>query len=122
MPVRAADSTIRRTVRAPALCPAERANPRRSAQRPLPSMMIATCMARLRTFRRLDQCFEVLQVAGEHPPPLCRQAVLRLRDARRELFLADDVAGVLELARVHAQVAVARLQQILELREAHAGV
>src|SRR6185436_19366790 len=91
MPVRAADSTMRLTVRAPARCPAERAKPRRSAQRPLPSMMIATCIARLRAFRRLDQRFQVLEMTGEHPPAFGREAVLGFRDARGEFLLADDV-------------------------------
>ena len=37
-----AASTTRRTASAPARCPAERGSPRRVAQRPLPSMMMAT--------------------------------------------------------------------------------
>src|SRR5262245_30597432 len=122
MPVRAAVSTIRRTVRAPARCPAERAKPRRSAQRPLPSMMIATCIVCLWPFGCLDQSFEVLEMAGEHPSSFGREAVFRLRDARRELLLANDVARVLELTSMHAQVAVARLQELLELGEAHTRV
>src|SRR5256885_15208762 len=42
MPSRRADSTMRRTAVAPARCPAWRGQPRDSAQRPLPSMMMAT--------------------------------------------------------------------------------
>ena len=34
--------TVRRTASTPMRCPAERGSPRCSAQRPLPSMMIAT--------------------------------------------------------------------------------
>src|SRR5690242_10413964 len=34
---------VRRTASAPRLCPAVRGRPRRRAQRPLPSMMMATC-------------------------------------------------------------------------------
>ena len=38
-----AASTTRRAASTPARCPAERGRPRRVAQRPLPSMMMATC-------------------------------------------------------------------------------
>src|SRR5262245_953674 len=38
-----AASTTRRVAAMPASCPAERGRPRRVAQRPLPSMMMATC-------------------------------------------------------------------------------
>src|SRR5436190_21661141 len=37
-----ADSTVRRSARVPARCPSETGRPRSSAQRPFPSMMIAT--------------------------------------------------------------------------------
>jgi len=43
MPTSGARSTTRRSAATPARCPAMRGNPRRVAQRPLPSMMIATC-------------------------------------------------------------------------------
>src|SRR5262245_13310594 len=95
--VRAAASTIRRTVRAPARCPADLASPRRSAQRPFPSMMIATCIA-LSSFCRVNQRFHVLQVTREHALPLRREAVLGLRHACREFLPARDIAGILELA------------------------
>ena len=42
-PARTAASTMFRAVRTPAVCPADRGMPRACAQRPLPSMMIATC-------------------------------------------------------------------------------
>src|SRR5579885_2933840 len=42
MPISAAPVTVRRTASAPRLCPAIRGRPRHFAQRPLPSMMIAT--------------------------------------------------------------------------------
>ena len=40
-----------------------------------------------------------------------------LRHAALEALLARDVPGVFELARVHAQVAVGRLEQPLEVVE-----
>jgi hypothetical protein len=42
IPLSGAASTIFRTTRAPAMWPAVRGRPRAFAQRPLPSMMIAT--------------------------------------------------------------------------------
>src|SRR5690348_18436997 len=50
------------------------------------------------------------------------QAELGFRNAGGESFLAADVPRVLELARVYAQVAVRRLQELLELSESHAAV
>src|SRR2546428_7938308 len=47
MPRPGAASTTRRTAFAPARWPAGRGKPRRVAQRPLPSMIIATCMPSL---------------------------------------------------------------------------
>src|SRR4030095_14205094 len=38
-------STVRRSARVPSRCPSATGRPRRSAQRPLPSMMIATVRA-----------------------------------------------------------------------------
>src|SRR2546428_10000043 len=46
MPRSGAASTARRTAAAPSRWPATRGRPRRVAQRPLPSMMIATCSGR----------------------------------------------------------------------------
>src|SRR5665213_2811672 len=46
MPASDACSTTRRTDAMPARCPATRGRPRRAAQRPLPSMMMATCWGR----------------------------------------------------------------------------
>ncbi|SPE19000.1 hypothetical protein SBA5_180033 [Candidatus Sulfotelmatomonas gaucii] len=43
IPISSACSTIRRAVSTPTRCPATRGNPCRAAQRPFPSMMIATC-------------------------------------------------------------------------------
>ena len=42
IPSSIAARTVRRTASTPIWCPAERGSPRLSAQRPLPSMMIAT--------------------------------------------------------------------------------
>jgi hypothetical protein len=46
MPTSDACSTMRRTEAIPARCPATRRRPLRAAQRPLPSMMMATCWGR----------------------------------------------------------------------------
>src|SRR5215468_9060909 len=43
MPSAGDASTTRRTASTPARCPAARGRPRRTAQRPLPSIMMATC-------------------------------------------------------------------------------
>ena len=51
-PARAATSTAVRTALAPSTWPAVRGSPRCVAQRPLPSMMIATCMRFAEALRR----------------------------------------------------------------------
>ena len=62
------------------------------------------------------------EVLLERAPAGGGQAVFRARHARRERFLDGDVLRVLELARVHAEVAVGRLQQALEIGERQAFV
>src|SRR5690606_30976014 len=65
-----------------------------------------------------DDRFHVVQVTLQRAPPLCRQAVLGARDAPLEGLDAFDVAGLLEAARVHAQVAVRGTEETLEVVEA----
>src|SRR5690606_10349096 len=72
--------------------------------------------------RSLDQRFHVTQVTLEHAASLGRQAVLGLRDACGERLATRDVARLFQLTPVRAQVAVARLQKLLELVERHALV
>src|SRR5688572_8729656 len=48
------------------------------------------------------------------------QAELGFWNAGIKAFLARDIAGILQLARMDAQVAVRRLQELFELRERHA--
>src|SRR5438309_4975998 len=106
MPRPGAASTMRRTARAPALWPAARGRPRREAQRPLPSMMIATCREVLCLIKfilkkrdgprsalacRADQRLHVVEVALQRAPPRGREPVLRLRHAARERLRARDV-------------------------------
>src|SRR5436309_13517115 len=67
--------------------------------------------------RSADQRFHVVEVALERPPAEGGESVFRLGDSGLERFVARDVAGVLELARVDAEIAVARLEQGLELVE-----
>ena len=44
MPRSPAARTVRRSASTPRRCPSPRGNPRAAAQRPLPSMMMATCL------------------------------------------------------------------------------
>src|SRR5512141_477115 len=63
-------SVTRRTVSTPLLCPATRGRPLRSAHRPLPSMMTATCFGRLFTSSWARSCSIVwflLFIPGESP-------------------------------------------------------
>src|SRR3984957_17941207 len=101
---RAATSTTVRTAFAPSICPAVRGNPRSVAQRPLPSMMIATCMT-LRAPRGFDDGLDVLEIAQQGFLPLLGDPVLRFRPAGLEGFRAHHVARFLEFARMSAQVA-----------------
>src|SRR6185312_12151368 len=119
IPARAAASTMPLPALAPWTWPALRGIPRRCAQRPLPSMMIATCrvIARSRSPRRLDDRLDMLEIAVERLAAHGRQPVLRLRPPSGEGFGALDVACLLELARMGAQVAVADIEQRLQLVE-----
>src|SRR5262245_42127109 len=132
-----AASTTRRTTSTPARWPALRGRPRSSAQRPLPSMMIATWrsgtgvgkvlgMAKLFPIERTcvsalargaDQRLHVVQVALERLTAGRREPVLGLGNAPGERLGADDVLRFFETARVHAQVVVGGLDQRLELVE-----
>src|SRR5207247_9788423 len=67
--------------------------------------------------RRADQRFHVVEVALERPPAEGGESVFRLGDSGLERLDARDVLRVLELARVDAEIAVARLEQRLELVE-----
>src|SRR4051812_30541793 len=126
IPQSGAASTIFRTTRAPAICPAVRGRPRALAQRPLPSMMIATwipdcagvcwggracacfteCGAGV-TFSALprgaNQRLHVVQVPLECATSGGGELVLCLGHPPLERFRAGDVFRFLELARVHAQ-------------------
>ena len=137
MPTRGAASTTRRTLCAPARCPAGRGRPLRVAQRPLPSMMMPTwrpgnacdealCVHKVLPQKKdgpqrsrvlADERLHVGQVALQRAPSRGAQAVLGAGHPALERLGAGDVAGLLELAGVHAQVAVGGLQQPLELVE-----
>src|SRR5438876_7298905 len=124
-----AASTIRRTASAPARWRAARGRPRRAAQRPLPSMMTATWREVLCDIKfclkknasaltsRADERFHVVEIALQGAPTRGRQPVFGLGDAAGERFAARDVLRFLELAGVHAQVAVGRLEERLQLVE-----
>jgi hypothetical protein len=53
MPASGAASTMRRTIAAPARCPADRERPWRMAHRPLPSMMMPTWIPALCSIKLL---------------------------------------------------------------------
>src|SRR5687768_3447516 len=113
-----------RAVRRPASWPAERESPCAVAQRPLPSMMTATCgpvkaasafcepecrdlcMDRSALPGGADERLHVVEVPLERATAGGGELVLRTRDASLERLGAGDVLRVLELARVDAQVAV----------------
>src|SRR5262245_32600360 len=104
MPSAGAAATTRRTASTPARCPARRGSPRARAQRPLPSIAIATwkpcgqvlVMAkylpmeegsrsrRTAPLGRADQRLHPDEVVGERPAPGRRQAVLGARHAALE--------------------------------------
>src|SRR5687767_310909 len=99
-----------------------------AAQRPLPSMITATCtpLPRLRPMSKvlcivkspgkkrdgsavahgLDERFHVVQVCLQRRLAGLRQVKVRTRRAALEALGALHVASLLQLARVHAQVAV----------------
>src|SRR5438045_2451876 len=119
MPQSAAIFTTRRTASAPARWPAGRGSPRRVAQRPLPSMTMATCREVLcfiklsrkkkeftsaRT-RYADQRFHVVEVALERPPAEGGESVFGPGNTAFEGFITGDVVRVFELARVDAEIA-----------------
>src|SRR3989441_12961400 len=70
--------------------------------------------------RHANQRFHVVEVALERPPAEGGESVFRLRNAACERLVARDVLGVLELARVDTEIAIARLEQRLELVEREA--
>src|SRR6266581_1419401 len=115
-PSSGAASTVRRTASAPARWPATRGRPRRVAQRPLPSITIATCREELCGIKCIlkknaspltggvNQRFHVVQVALQRAPPGSGEPILGLRNPPLERLRASDVLRLLEPARVHAQL------------------
>src|SRR5437879_3884880 len=135
MPSRGAASTMRRTATAPARWPAARGRARRVAQRPLPSMMIATCgevLCFIKSLRKkkwgpasalprdANQRLHMVEVPLQRLAPGGREPVHRLGHTPVEGLAAGDVLRVLELARVDAEVAVARFEQCFQLAEGEA--
>src|SRR6476646_2257191 len=105
MPASGAASTMRRTIAAPARCPAERERPCRTAHRPLPSMMMPTWIPELCSIkllrkkreglalaRRADEGFHVRQIALERATAGRAQAVLGPWHPAFEHLAAGDVA------------------------------
>src|ERR1041385_7599439 len=132
MPASGAASTTVSTARAPARCPAVRANPRRSAQRPLPSMMIAAwseplCFTKFLPKKKRypsgaraggpDDAFHVGEILLQRLAADGGETVLGARHPSLERFQAFEVAGLFEATGVHAEVAVGGADQVLELVE-----
>src|SRR5258705_2446531 len=137
IPRSGAASTARRTASAPARWPAPRGRPRRVAQRPLPSMMIATCREalcfikpNLKKKRRpasagaggTNQGFHVVEITFQRAPALRPDAVLGLGDASRERLHALHVVRVLELTGVDAEIPVRCMEQGFQLVEGESVV
>src|SRR6266508_352918 len=72
---------------------------------------------KLPTARRANQRFHVVEVAVERPPTRAGDPEARLRNTSLEGLLAGDVARLLELPCVDAQIAVGRSEQALQLVE-----
>src|SRR5271165_4331564 len=123
MPSRAATSTAVRTALAPSTCPAVRGRPRCVAQRPFPSMMIATCMMAIDCSGTrgapgcLDDRLDVLEIAQQGLSSENGDAIKGLWPARLEGLGAREVSRLFELARMRTQVAVAHVEQRFELVE-----
>src|SRR5262245_32571922 len=136
MPARTADSTMVRAVRTPAVWPAERGSVLEVAQRPLPSMMMATCRCArsgcdgLRRERLPDvmkgsavprganERLHVVEIAFQSATAERRQRVTGLRNTTFETLVAGDVVRLLELPRMDAEVAVRGFHEALEIIEA----
>src|SRR5579862_2102730 len=67
----------------------------------------------------VDERFHVAQVALQSAPPLGGQAILGARTAIGKGLRAAHVAGILQLARMHAQIAVGGFEQCLKRSEEH---
>src|ERR1051326_4935431 len=66
---------------------------------------------------RADDRLHVAEVAFERLATGGGQAILGLGRAPVEIFFADDVLRLFQLARVHAQVSVRRVQELFEVVE-----
>src|ERR1051326_3096273 len=72
--------------------------------------------------RRADNALHVVEVVLQRAAAAGRQPVLGPRNASVERLGAVDVLGLFQLARVHAQVAVGRVEQRLQLVERELAV
>ncbi len=107
IPSSGAVSIATRTASAPRRCPAMRGNPRASAQRPLPSMMIAQWKVEpficfVSAHGRPDQGLHVIEIEVERATTCLSEGVLRSGHALPKAFGAADVTGFLQFARVDA--------------------
>src|ERR1700689_4645624 len=67
--------------------------------------------------RCANQAFHMVQVLFQRPAPRRGQTVFRLGRAPGNSLRAADGSGVLELARVNAEVAIGHAKELLELVE-----
>src|SRR5205823_1585876 len=88
-------------------------------QSTLPSKALAQKKSLARIAHAADQRFHVIDISFQSFASGRGQAVFSLRRATCKRLCAAKVAGVLQLARVHAEVAVARLYRGLQLIESH---
>src|SRR5258708_33787249 len=63
----------------------------------------------------LDQGLHVIQISFERPPAGSGKFVFRFGHAAVEVFIAGDVTSVLEFARVHAQIPIRDMHQVLKI-------
>src|SRR6476469_9354747 len=133
--------TVRRTASTPRRCPSERGSPRSLAQRPLPSMLMATCRGTCAPVCQTDRLF--CSFIDQASSPACRR--LRYASAppfalagatprpsylfdlgflagQRLVDLLDELIGqILHLARILVVIGLAHLSILVEtLQELHA--
>ena len=73
--------------------------------------------AALALARGPDQRLHLIEITLERLPARRRQPVLRLGETSGEELRAGDVLRFFEFTRVHAQVAISRVEQPLEVVE-----
>src|SRR5215470_2140692 len=142
MPSSIAARTVRRTASTPRRCPSDRGRPRSLAQRPLPSIMMATCRGTSVLACQIDLLFCSFMDQASYPPPgtgsagfashpvavgRCTGQPSYLLDlgflaGQRLVDLLDELIGqILYFARILVMVVLAHLSILVEaLQQLHA--